>query len=424
MVEGLSLQKSAKRLCIYIGESDRWEGKTLDSELLGLMRKHGMAGATVFRGIAGFGAHSRIRSARIEVLSFDLPVMIEVIDSPEKIKNMIEIIYPMVREGLITVEDVEIVKYSHRFVNTLPADKLVNEVMTKEVLSLKPDMTVREAWKQLLENQLKANPVVDVDGKVIGMLTDQDLLERAGIQQRLSVAIRMDAAEISQELQGLEKSPLKVADVMTKPVITADEQETLGSATERMVKSGLKRMPVTNSKGLLVGMLSRLDILRQVADNDLTFHTVPLITGPIKNIQDAMMVDIPTIGENDDLATIINKFSMTDSHRLIVVDSSGKAVGLISDSDVVARVQPRKRRSILNALRHLGEPPAGKETAFDLMSPGPLTAHPDTTVVEAINRMLSESRKWMVVINDQGIPMGLVDRKILLEALVPVSHDE
>jgi CBS domain-containing protein len=413
----LSLHKKAQRLRIYIGESDRWRGKPLDAVLLETLRAQGMAGATVFRGVAGFGAHSRIHTTSIEVLSLDLPVVIEVVDTPEKITPVLDIIYSMVREGLITVEDVQIVKYTHRFLNPLPADRLVSEVMTKDVVSLSPEMPIDKAWRQMLESLVKAAPVIDRSGKVLGILTDEDLLERAGVQQRLSVAIRMDEAEISQDLRLLQSSELTVADVMTRPVVTAQAGETLGMATARMVKSGLKRLPVVDEDGRLVGVLSRLDILRQVAHNPYAGPPTHLPSGAVRTVQDIMSADIPMTNQDDDLSTIIEKFSQTDSHRLVVVDAEGKPLGLVSDSDVVARVQPAKRRGILDAFRRTGKPPSGKETAFDLMSPGPLTAPPELAVVDALKLMLAKSRKWMVVVDEAGRPLGLVDRQIMLEAI-------
>jgi CBS-domain-containing membrane protein len=418
----LSLQKKAQRLRIYIGESDRWRGKPLDAVLLETFRAQGMAGATVLRGAAGFGAHSHIHSTRLEVLSIDLPVIIELVDTPEKVASIIEVIYPMVREGLITLEDVQIVKYTHRFLNPLPADRLVSEVMTRDVICLTPETPIQQAWQKMLENRVKAIPVVDAGQKVIGILTDEDLIERAGIQQRLSVAIRMDTAEINQELDTLKRSPLTAADVMTRPVITASTEETLGSATARMIKSGLKRLPVIDGRARLAGVLSRLDILRQVANSPQPQPAPHLPAGVLKTIGDIMSADIPMVGQDDDLATIIEKFSKTNSHRLIVVDAGSKAIGLISDSDVIARVQPASRRGILNALRQLGKPPAGIETAYDLMSPGPLTGSPDLPVVEAIKIMLAESRKWLVAVDSDGKPLGLVDRQNLLEAIASIPE--
>jgi CBS domain-containing protein len=420
----LSLQKKAQRLRIYIGESDRWRGRSLDMVLLETLRSSGMAGATIFRGAAGFGAHSRIHTNRIEVLSTDLPILIEVVDSPEKIAAILEVIYPMVREGLITLEDVQIVKYTHRFLNPLPVDRLVADAMTRDVQHLTPDLPVHQAWRLMLKRRIKAAPVVDPTGKVVGILTDGDLLERAGIRQRLSVALRMDAAEIDLELRALETSPLKVQDVLTWPVVTALEEEPLGSATTRMVKAGLKRLPVLNGAGRLVGMLSRLDILRQVAHTSVELPGPHLPSGTARTVADVMSVDFPSLSQDDDLAVMIEKFSQAGSHRLVVIDAQGKAVGLISDSDVVARVQPSRRRGVLDALRQIGKPPAGQETAFDLMSPGPLTAPPQLAVVEAVRLMLGEGRKWLVVVDENGKPLGLVDRQILLEAVISVYEKD
>jgi CBS-domain-containing membrane protein len=420
----LSIEKKAQRLRIYIGESDRWRGQPLSAVLLETIRSRGLAGATMFRGMAGFGAHSRVRTTQIEVLSIDLPIVIETIDTPENIASILEVVYPMVREGLITVDDIKIVKYTHRYLNPLPADRLVSEVMTRDVVTLNPEISVQQAWKLMIENVVKAMPVIDQKQKVVGILTDEDLLERAGIQQRLSVAVRLDEAEINQELQSLINSPLKVSDVMTHPVVTIQDGESLGFATTQMVKSGLKRLPVTNTEGKLVGVISRLDILRQVAKATEAVHPQYLPSGAVKTVADVMSSNIPMVGQDDDLSTIIDKFATTDSHRLIVVDTEDKAIGLISDSDVVFRVQPGKRQGILDALRNIGKPPVGKETAFDLMSPGPLTAHPDLSVVGATKKLLEESRKWLVVVDDKDKPLGLVDRQILLESIISFYHPD
>jgi CBS domain-containing protein len=378
----LSPQNKAQRLRIYISESDRWRGKALDSALLDLLRAQKAAGATVFRGMAGFGAHSHLHSSSIEVLSMDLPVVVEVVDTPEKISSILALVYPMVGEGLITLEDVRVVKYTHCFLNLLPADRLVAEVMTREVFVLKASMPVHQAWRDMLSNRMKAMPVLDEADRVVGILTNEDLLERAGIQQRLSIAIRMDAAEINAEMRSLENSPLTVADVMTTPVVTTLESESLGAAVSRMVKAGLKRLPVMDKNEKLVGMLSRLDVLRQVADSSSS----PQTRAGMRTVKEVMSQDVPLIHQTDGLAAIIQKLIQTGSNRLVVVDEAGKAIGVVSDSDVVARIQPTRRRSILEAFRQIGAPPPGAETARELMSPQALTARSEEHTSELQSR--------------------------------------
>jgi PII-like signaling protein len=103
-----------KQLRIFIGESDRWQHRALADSILEMLREEGLAGATVLRGVAGFGAHSRIHTAHVLRLSEDLPVVIEVIDRPDRIDKVMPRLDEMVQEGLVVVSDVDIVLYRHR----------------------------------------------------------------------------------------------------------------------------------------------------------------------------------------------------------------------------------------------------------------------------------------------------------------------
>lgn len=98
---------------IFIGESDKWHHQPLATALLERFRREGLAGATVFHGLAGFGAHSVMHTAQILRLSEDLPVLVEVVDSEEHIqKVLIPILEEMVPEGLVTIEKVRVLRYA------------------------------------------------------------------------------------------------------------------------------------------------------------------------------------------------------------------------------------------------------------------------------------------------------------------------
>ena len=96
---------------IFIGESDRWHHQPLHGALVERLRREGFAGATVFRGIAGFGARSVLHTSQILRLSEDLPVVIEIVDTPEQIDRVVPILDEMVGEGMLTLERVQIVSY-------------------------------------------------------------------------------------------------------------------------------------------------------------------------------------------------------------------------------------------------------------------------------------------------------------------------
>lgn len=105
------LPEAGQLLRIFVGESDKHEGKPLYEWLLLEARAQGLAGATVIRAIAGFGAHSRLHTAKILRLSEDLPIVIEIVDTPEKIEAFLPTIDAAVTEGLATVEQVRIRMY-------------------------------------------------------------------------------------------------------------------------------------------------------------------------------------------------------------------------------------------------------------------------------------------------------------------------
>lgn len=417
-----SIERNAKRLRVYIGDSDQWRGKPLYTVLLEKLQKEGLAGATVIRGVASFGAHSRIHTSSILALSTDLTLIIEVIDSPEKINHALEVISPMIQEGLVTLEDVEVITYVHRLLRPLPVDRPVSEIMTREPVTANADQSLVEAWKTMLDQNVKALPVIDAQGRVIGLLTHEDLLDRAGLNARLSVAQRLDEESLKAELEILRNSNRTVKDVMSRPPITIHPNDPIGLAAEQLVKHAITRLPVVDENAQLLGVVSRLDLLRQVVAQPLPSgenENKPLTARTAGRLaEEVMSKKIPLIPEEADLASVINSFLASGEHRVIVVASSGQPVGLISDSDVVGRISQAHRKGVLGALRGLVSPPPISVTAKEIMSPGIETISGDTTVVEAIRKMMSSHLKWLVVVDVNHKPIGLIDREIALESLI------
>ena len=107
----MSLSGEGLLLRIYIGESDRHENQPLATALLERARREGLAGATALRGLQGFGMHSTIHSANILRLSSDLPIVIEIADTVEKIENFLTVVEEMVPEGMATLERIRIIFY-------------------------------------------------------------------------------------------------------------------------------------------------------------------------------------------------------------------------------------------------------------------------------------------------------------------------
>ena len=105
------LPKDGKLLRIFIGESDKREGLSLYEWIVRKAREQGLAGATVLRGLEGFGAHSRLHTAKVLRLSSDLPIVVEIVDTAAKIESFLLLIDEAIEEGLATVERVEVHLY-------------------------------------------------------------------------------------------------------------------------------------------------------------------------------------------------------------------------------------------------------------------------------------------------------------------------
>lgn len=110
----MALPKDGHLLRVFIGESDQHAGVPLHQWILRAARDAGLAGATVLRGLEGFGAHSRLHTSRVLRLSSDLPLVVEIVDTREKIESFMPLLDQAMKEGLVTLEKVEIRFYRGR----------------------------------------------------------------------------------------------------------------------------------------------------------------------------------------------------------------------------------------------------------------------------------------------------------------------
>ena len=199
----MQIKGRAKKTTIYIGESDKWQHKPLYLAILEMLKNEDCAGATVTRAIAGFGAHSRIHTAGLVALSTDLPLVIEWVDSPARVSRVMPRLQQMVVEGLITVQDVEVVTYHHRELRDLPASIPVQDIMSREVHAVSTDTPLLEIIELLIDKVYRALPVVDQEQRVVGIVTEANLLSKV---EFLATSARrhLTKAELAVELNRLQ----------------------------------------------------------------------------------------------------------------------------------------------------------------------------------------------------------------------------
>lgn len=426
---------TARRVRIYIDEGDTWQGQPLYLAILERLRRDGAAGATVMRGLAGFGAHSQIHTAGIEVLSASLPLVIEWVDHPERVARLLPEISRMVVEGLVTVETVEVVKYAHRALRPIPPDLRVREIMTPEPVTVRPTTPLRELVELLINRDYRAVPVVDEAGRLLGIVTNSDLIERGGLRMRVELLGALDPAALAHELDALAAGGATAADVMTRQVVTVSPDERVATAAHLMVSRRLKRLPVVDAAGRLVGILSRADILRTIGEGysltEAPGLVLPAQAGPIAGkitVADVMTRRVPTVQADAPLPDVLDAVISTRLNHAVVVDAEGRPLGIITDAELLRRVDPQHRTGLVRVLMsklpfvHLSPEQQAllrQETgtrAADLMLAPVEVVREDTPVIEAARRMLAERRKLLPVVDATGRLTGMVDRADLLRA--------
>lgn len=421
----MQLQGEAIRVTIYIGESDRYQGSNLYMAILEFLRREGASGATITRAIAGFGAHSRIHTGAIEVLSSDLPIRIEWIDLPARVTRLLPHLQQMVDGGLIVQEPVTVVQYSMGRSKD-PLGQPVAHVMREEVTSVRRTAPVADVVTLLLERGLRSVPVVDAVGRLVGIITDGDLLRRAGLMTRIGVQKDLPADQVHGLLAALRQSSLTAGEIMTTPVISVRNDEPVRHAVAQMVKHDLKRLPVVNEDGRLMGMVSRIDIFRLVA-----FHQGSVAGGedaprPGHTVTELMYTDVPTVAPEASLEEIVRALEASRRRRVIVVDAARHVLGIITDGDLLRRSQQKHLPSLTARLRSLliGEPvvaqvlPDAGERAADLMTTPVISIRPDTPLAEALQLMTTHAVKRLPVVDEQGRLIGLLGRASVLRGLL------
>ena len=412
--------RAAQRLTIYFGEDDRWQGKPLHTALLETLRQAGVAGATLTRGLAGFGAHGRIHTARLADVSADLPMVVTVVDTPERIAAVLDTVTRMVGEGLLTVEDVIVIP-TQRQQERLAIGRRVGDVMSRDVASVRPDTPLDDVTRLLVDRDVKAAPVVDADGRVVGVITGGDLLERGGLPVRLSLQKDLPPDLAAHHLRLLEESGQTAADIMTAQPATIQVDAPVRDAARLMVQRHVKRLPVVDTAGRLVGIVSRLDVLR--ATGQAAREAAPMLPPPSGvnlKVRDVMTADVPTAHPNTPLDELLPQLVDSPVRRVVGVDNAGRVVGLIADAMLLNQALPEEKPSVWRAFRHWlgvseGTPPPA--VAADLMTREVFTIGADAPMLDAIEGMVERRVKRLVVVDDEHRLLGMVDRQRALQAL-------
>lgn len=404
---------SVKVMRIFMGESARFQGRPLHEAIVEEARQRGMAGATVSRGFMGFGANSLIHTAKILRLSEDLPVVVEIVDRPDRIDAFLPVADAMIDEGSIVVSDA-------RAVFHLPLR--IRDVMTTDVAIVSPSTPLSEVVDLLLRRKVKAVPVLD--GKAIkGIITGGDLLSRGGMPLSLDAQCGLPAAMRDEHVRCLDFRNLLAGDIMTSPVQTLNIKTRVSDAVQLMARGDMKRLPVVADDGTLMGIVSRADVLRAIGHASVVAGHLGVLPDTTRGTAaDVMFRDVPTAGPDTALPAILDQILASPLRRVVIVDEAMKVLGLVHDRDILndfaRKNAPGVLKNLIAALsRKEGAQPEIEGAARDVMTTDSITIHPEMPLTEVIRTLTERRVKRILVVDGGGRLLGMVDRDTVLKCL-------
>ena len=419
------MQGKAYRITVYISEDDQYRGRPLYVALLEMLRREGASGATAKRGLAGFGAHSRMRTTSLADLSASLPICVEWVDNYEEIERILPVVRTMVDDGMITREEIEVVQYAPGR-EIQPLEQPVRAIMRSGVTTVRPTTPVADLVALLMQRGYRSLPVINEQRKLVGIITDGDLMRRAGLLTRLGLQDKLTPEQMQAQLSALQGGPHTAEAIMTTSVISVQPDDKVRQAAVLMAQHGLKRLPVTDADGRLVGLISRVDVLRAVEYHQQSDEAEAVAPRLGASIDELMNKDVPTVHADARLEEIVRALESSYQRRVIVVDDGRRVLGIITDGDLLRRSRYAQDPGLLRRLRNLVTRqkeqmvtlPYGGETAGQLMTLPVITIKLDTPLSEVLSLILRYQIKRLPVVDDDGCLQGLLGRNSLLNGLL------
>jgi CBS-domain-containing membrane protein len=402
-----------KILRVFVGEGVRHKGRPLYETIVEEARQRGMAGASVCRGFMGFGAGSLLHTAKILRLAEDLPVIVEIVDTPARMDGFLPVVDAMVEEGSIVVQDGQAIFH-------LPLR--IRDVMTEHVATVDIGTPLPAVVDVLLRREVKAVPVMD-GRNIAGIITGGDLLARAKMPLRLDMQGHLPFAQRCEQGASPKFAALAARDIMSAPVRTLNIKTTVVDALKIMAGKNIKRLPVTADDGTLLGIVSRTDVLAAIARaSTAAGHLEILPAGLNSPARDALFTDVPTAGPDTPLADILRQLVRSPLRRVVIIDQERRVLGLVHDWDLLRSFVQTESAGLVDRLvraltQHEQSLPDLDGTARDVMTTDIITARPDAPLAEVIGTLGDRKIKRIVVADETGRLLGMVDRDAVLKAL-------
>lgn len=411
---------------IFTNEDARSGNKPVADAVIQYIRDLKIAArCIVTRGIAGCYEGGEVSTGRLEILSFNLPVRIYIVLPAAETEQVLTGLDELVGNGIIALHDLKVI--SHKATNPFfPRQIMVRDAMTPHPHSVMAESPLSDAARLLLSSIFTGLPVVDRDDRPVGVITQGDLIGKGGLPLRLGLL--SESGQDGIEPVMIELARQRVMDIMTSPAVIVADDRSLTEAVDIMLTKGLKRLPVADKSGRLVGMLSRLDIfktvMREAPDWD-AFRAQKIEVKNLRIVGDILRRDTHTVSPETTMDKVIRVIDDNDIQRVAVVDAEGKLLGLISDHDLLHYFKPDQDglRYLFSKMTH----PFRKDTpaqeieqrmvmtkASEVMSTDSITILEGALIEDAIRLMTEKRLKRLPVVDNAGRFKGMISRDSLL----------
>lgn len=391
-------------LKIFVPESGVREDRRIYEAITDAARAHGLAQIAVSRGMAGSGPDALIYGTGGRLS--EAPVIVEIVDTPPRIAAFLPFARDLAGDGCVTVQE-------GRASFLLPL--AAQDIMTRNVATVETHTPLEDVVRVLLRRNIKAVPVMD-GSRVAGIITGGDLLSRGGLPLRLNMHGRLPV-----ECRSILDHTLLAENIMTTPVRTLRPQSPLREALDIMTGSRIKRLPVTGDDGILLGMISRTDVLAAVSRTwaaAARLHVLP--PGIHAFACDILHTAVPTCGPDDLLAEILPRVAASSFRQIVVTGERKTVLGVVHDWNLLERCsgRPDLVNSVLAGLTRGAPAPEGfSGCARDVMESDYPRAAPETPLAEVIRILVERKRTRIVIADENGCLSGMVDRNMILRKL-------
>jgi CBS domain-containing protein len=411
---------------IFTSEEARYKGAPLHRAIVQFVREQKMAARCIVqRGISGCYENGEIATQGVEILSYNMPLKIEIILPAPELNAVLPVIEEMVTDGIVVVEDMRVC--SHRVASHLiPRQLRVRDAMTPSPSRVTAGTPLSEVVRLILRGQFNAVPVVDDAERPVGIVTQGDLIHKGGMPVRKGLLAEFDEGQVREIVSAMDKN--RIADIMSKPVVTIPVDAPLDRAVGMMIQRHVKRIPVVDQSGTLVGILARFDIFKAIGRETPDWRALQsrrVELGSVHAVRDIMQRQTPTVRPDAPLEEVIRVIDTSDIQRAAVVDADGRFLGLISDSALLGLMSKHRggvwdylvsklpfseigkhRRELLDQLR--------AHTAADVMKKDVVVVAEDTLIDEAIRLFTEKNIKRLPVIDAHERFLGIVSRDDVL----------